>query len=314
MFLSVNFVSQERIVPEEEISSFFQKMKKVIKKVDPAFIFNMDESFVSPNKKEKVVVSRTTRGVTKEEKVPCHLTLVGCICADKTAMKPLIIMDTKTAPPAFLTDDLLSKAYISGSEIGWINGEIYKSWMLNCFLPYLHMKRERLQMPMAPAILLMDGHSTRLNEEIIRKLLSEHVSVAIFPAHSSHLLQPLDLCPFGEFKKKLSKLSFSPGDRIRQKREKLVNQALLAWRYASMEDIIEAGFKRSGIWPFNPEAVLTGNPASIVDETPAPGQEKRTKRISISNRVFTCTQDIEETFSEAPPAKKRKTTPARKGK
>ena len=103
-FLAVNSALQERIVPKEEIATFFQQYKKLIKEVNPAFIFNMDESFVSPNTKEKVVVSRTTRGVTKEEKVPCHLTLVGCVCADNTAMKPLIILDIKTAPPAFLTD------------------------------------------------------------------------------------------------------------------------------------------------------------------------------------------------------------------
>ena len=134
-FLAVNSALQERIVPKEEIATFFQQYKKLIKEVNPAFIFNMDESFVSPNTKEKVVVSRTTRGVTKEEKVPCHLTLVGCVCADNTAMKPLIILDIKTAPPAFLTHDLLSKAFISGSETGWMNGEIYSSWVKDCFSP-----------------------------------------------------------------------------------------------------------------------------------------------------------------------------------
>lgn len=306
-FLAVNSALQERIVPKEEIATFFQQYKKLIKEVNPAFIFNMDESFVSPNTKEKVVVYRTTRGVTKEEKVPCHLTLVGCVCADNTAMKPLIILDIKTAPPAFLTYDLLSKAFISGSETGWINGEIYSSWVKDCFLPFLHEKREHLRMPMAPAILLLDGHSTRFNKDVLEQLVANRVKVAIIPAHSSHLMQPLDLCPFGEFKKKVSKLSFSPGDGIRQKREKLVNQAILGWRYASMEDIIEAGFKRSGLWPFNPNAVLMGSPASIVDKTDAPEQMKRTRRISINNRVITCIQDINDLFSEAPPAKKRNT-------
>ena len=149
----------------------------------------------------------------------------------------------------------------------------------------------------------MDGHSTRCDKDALKELISHNVSVIIIPAHSSHVLQPLDCYPFSEFKRKLSKGKlFEKKDTIPIKREKTLKRAILAWKYASMEDSIEAGFTKSGLVPFDPQKILRPEAACLVRsmkkknanlEDPAKG-----KRISISNRVISSINDITQLFLE----------------
>ena len=95
-------LEEERNVPEEEIIEFLQKFRQCVKsnKATNEFIFNMDESFISPNCNEKVIINKlhSQKGFARDCKVPFHLTMVACVCADNTALKPLAILDTKTAP------------------------------------------------------------------------------------------------------------------------------------------------------------------------------------------------------------------------
>ena len=91
-------------------------------------------------------------------------------------------------------------------------------------------------------------------------------------------------------------------DTIPIKREKTLKRAILAWKYASMEDSIEAGFTKSGLVPFDPQKILRPEAACLVRsmkkknanlEEPAKG-----KRISISNRVISSINDITQLFPE----------------
>jgi len=45
----------------------------------------------------------------------------------------------------------------------------------------------------APAVLVVDGHSSRYNPSTLRYLRRNFIHLLVIPAHSSHILQPLDL-------------------------------------------------------------------------------------------------------------------------
>ena len=55
------------------------------------------------------------------------------------------------------------------------------------------------------ALLLVDSHTSRDQEDFIRICKDENIDILTFPSHTTHLLQPLDLTVCGSFKKNLNK-------------------------------------------------------------------------------------------------------------
>jgi len=73
------------------------------------------------------------------------------------------------------------------SESGWSNTDVFKDYMENHFLKYVH-RTDATQ----PVLLLFDGHTTHTSPEMIRWARERHIHMFVLPAHTSHLLQPLD--------------------------------------------------------------------------------------------------------------------------
>jgi hypothetical protein len=53
-----------------------------------------------------------------------------------------------------------------------------------------------------PALLLLDCHSTHMELTSINLLLNSDIQPLYLPAHTTHILQPLDDVIFGSFKRK----------------------------------------------------------------------------------------------------------------
>ena len=71
------------------------------------------------------------------------MTLVCCIAADGTDITPLLILDIKTVHPG-LIDKSIGFA-ITGSDSGWITGNIFKMWVSDVFIPEVERRRENLK-------------------------------------------------------------------------------------------------------------------------------------------------------------------------
>jgi len=66
--------------------------------------------------------------------------------------------------------------------------------MREVFVPYVQTQRELCGLPKeAPSVLVVDGHSSRYNPSTLHYLRQNHIHLLVIPAHSSHILQPLDL-------------------------------------------------------------------------------------------------------------------------
>ncbi len=64
-----------------------------------------------------------------------------------------------------------------------------------------------------PVLVILDDHSIRVSIEVTRMFLS-------IPPHTSHIIQPLDRCPNGEYKKMLEKnLVLNLNDTAQMKRD-----------------------------------------------------------------------------------------------
>ena len=217
----------------------------------PSQIYNADETGVScVHKPSKVCVEKgqkTVWAVTSGEKGQTN-TILACGSASGHSLPPMIIFPKerislelmKGAPPGTL---------FTGTKCGWINGSTFFKW-LQFFVAQIP--------PQRPVLLLYDGHASHISSEIIDYAVLHDIMIVCLPAHSSHLLQPLDVAVFKSFKVFFNSacrafLHRYPGKVITvYDISPLVGEA---WPKALTPENLISGFRHSGIYPLCPEKV-----------------------------------------------------------
>lgn len=263
-------------------------------KFPPQLIFNMDETMLdSSGYKVKVLVrSGARRPFVENEAKFQHITMILCISASGNYVRPCVIFPLVHEP--YLLDSVRSFFHISGQQNGFIINEIWHEWVQKTFIPHVIEMRKVLGMPDQKALLLVDSHSTRKYEPT-KKLFEQHnIFVKILPAHSSTILQPLDLTVNGEFKRVLRN-RFKPktNEKTPEKRSRLMYKSVEALQSAFLMMHISDGFARAGLWPVNPNAPLNSTlvkyTSDLIDFAPPP---KRKRGANIAGKVLT-TGDIQ---------------------
>ena len=86
--------------------------------------------------------------------------------------------------------------------------------------------------PVRPVFILMDGHGSHTSIKVVERAWATNVHLIYFPAHTTHILQPLDVGVFKSFNTNFSKactkyISNNPGRVIiTDKLASLVAEAL----------------------------------------------------------------------------------------
>ena len=133
---------------------------------------------------------------------------------------------------------------------GWSNSELYLKW-LNFFVDNIP--------PTRPILLIQDGHSSHMSIEAIEYSKVNGIFILCLPSHTSHILQPLVIEVFKSFKSYFSKagaryMADHPGRVITT--DKLVSLVADACRPHALTQLnIMSGFRKSGLFPFNPSVV-----------------------------------------------------------
>ena len=153
----------------------------------PCLIFNVDESAAL-----KVVAPCGVR----HSQVVCagnkaQITVVACCNAAGYTMPLMVIFDRKTLKPEMATGEVPGTMY-GLSRSGWMDGDLFELWFTHHFLPYAP--------PTRPLLLLLDGHSSHYQLNVVKKAAEEQVILFCLPPHTTHLTQPLDKGPFGPLK------------------------------------------------------------------------------------------------------------------
>ena len=130
-----------------------------------------------------------------------HTTLVACIAADGSATKPLVIIREVTIRERLAGEGWTPrKVILAHTASGYINQEVFLSWINAIFVPEVEKRRTELDMPEQRAFLVMDNCTAHTNDDV-QQVLNEHNIVLVFiPAHGSHIFQPLDRSTFASFK------------------------------------------------------------------------------------------------------------------
>jgi hypothetical protein len=159
--------------------------------------------------------------------------------------------------------------FVSSSPSGWSNDELGLAWLQHVFDRYTKEKCRRRY-----RLLILDGHGSHVTEPFIDYCYQHRILLAVFPPHSTHRLQPLDVVLFGPLAQAYSSelslhtamsqglLSISKGDFIPLFRS--------AYASAFTRTNIITSFEATGIWPMK-RARVTGKlepPSPATRESP----------------------------------------------
>ena len=255
-------------VNKETMDNYFLLLKDTLEKYDllnnPSQLYNVDETGMPLDHRPPKIV--TTRG---QRKVRCRtsgnksqITVIACVSAVGQVIPPFVIFDSKSLNQQWTIGEVPGSRYGLSSS-GWVDTELFKSWLKDHLLKYAVGTR--------PLLLVLDGHSTHYQPELIKYAKSNDVVLMCLPPHTTHESQPLDASVFKPLKQNWNAacskfMQQNPGKVI----TKCNFSSLLseAWNKTMVPTVITAGFRRSGIYPFNPDIIDYSVPTN--DDTSKP--------------------------------------------
>ena len=251
----------------EILAQCYDMLEKTLQDNDldgkPTQIFNMDETGFPLDPAPPLVVapvgSKHVSQITTGNKA--QITVISCCNAAGYAMPPTVIFDRKSLRQEFTIGEVPGTTYTLSSS-GWVNSEIFSSWFHDHFLAHAP--------PQRPLLLLLDGHSSHFEPGVVRTAAEEGVLIFCLPPHTTHLTQPLDKGCFAPLKMFWREecqlfLSRNPGKVVtRYQFSELFGRAWM--RGMTMTNII-AGFRTTGVYPFNRDALQSKVLSSSFDPT-----------------------------------------------
>jgi hypothetical protein len=235
--------------------------------IEPGDTYNIDEKgfMIGVLGRSKRVFSKNT-WVKKRVRAPTQdgnrewITVLACICADGSALPPSLIYQAKSgAIRDTWVEDITSgdhSVHVTSSPSGWTNDEIGLSWLKQVFDRYTKEKCRR-----SWRLLILDGHGSHVTMNFLEYCDQNRILLAIFPPHSTHTLQPLDVVMF----KPLSSAYSSELAHHHQqqalghlpiKKGDFFPLFWSAWIKSFKKETILKSFEATGIWPMDAEVIL----------------------------------------------------------
>ena len=265
---------------KETIDTFFGKLGSLYGRLNliskPMNVYNVDESGVTIVHRPGRVVAELGRqkvyAVTSAERGKTH-TVLACVSASGCALPPLIVYPRKKSVPDKLKEDAVPGTVFCNSDNGWINKEIYLHWF-ELFLKMIPKAR--------PVLIIQDGHASHVTIDLIELARANSIHILCLPAHTTHVLQPLDVGVFKSFKANFNKachkyIAEHPGRVITT--DVIASLVGAAWPHSFTPNNIMSGFRKCGIFPINPGAV--------------------TDRQLAPSKAFQCKDKVESTVTES---------------
>ena len=198
---------RQRILQEdpEVIGAWFKLVQETIVKygVHNEDIHNFDETGfqmgVIGSMKVVADSERRSRPTTVQPGNGEWVTVIQSICAAGYATPPFIIYKGRVHISAWYEEaDIPHNWKLAVSENGWTNNALGLEWLKH-FDAYTEARSVG-----SYRLLILDGHESHLNQEFKDYCLEHKILTLCMPAHSSHILQPLDVVCFAPLKVKYS--------------------------------------------------------------------------------------------------------------
>ena len=212
-----------------------------------------------------------------------HMTLLFCISASGGSLVPLIILPISKLPE--LPANVIHTFAFAGSESGCINNNIFNSWLNNTFIPNITDNRI-INGANEPALLILDRYSTRKSLDTDKLWADHKIKILLLPTNSSALLQPLDLSVNNKFKDLLRHTFINnPNDNSTERRVKCLICCSQIIQDTLCPCVVRQGWKHSGLYPIDPEIVLSSSMIASEEEIPQKNSQKK-KSIKFNNDIL----------------------------
>ena len=230
-------------------------------------IWNMDETG------KALGVCANTRVLASSQKKKAYYqspenrewaSIIECVSATGKKLRPVVIFKGKNLQSTWFPSTIPDWLYTT-SENGWTSNAIGAEWLQRVFLPDTAPSQDRWRM------LILDGHGSHVDLEFLWICKQNKVRLLFLPAHSSHVLQPLDLSVFSVVKRfyrqQIQELSYLD-DAAPVKKERFITAYHAARESAITERVIRAGWATAGICPLNINRVVNSSQVSQRPTTP----------------------------------------------
>ncbi|XP_072400688.1 uncharacterized protein [Diabrotica undecimpunctata] len=249
---SVEFARKKNFDPFL-IYNYFDLLENVIEELGlqerPSQIWNLDESsFCTDPSKTKIVGQRgapSTRTISGPGKQ--NTTVLMCCSASGKKAPPLIVFKGKHVWDQWTASrgtEFLDTTYAATPK-GWMETTVFRNYFENSFLKFIGSER--------PVLVIYDGHASHLGADVINIAVENHITILKLPPHTSHVLQPLDLCVFKSLKTRWDA-------KLVEWQRRNVGAAVTKSMFSKMigeiwqetrPEILVSGFIKAGIVPLN---------------------------------------------------------------
>jgi hypothetical protein len=267
-FLNAIDLARHKADSTASYRQYFSTLKEKMNQysIQPHNCYNMDEKGFLIGRLHKVrrlfpkaLVQRQKLLGAGQDGSRQWITLIATICADGSSLPPALIYKATSGD---LQDSWLQDydpqehpCWFASSPNGWTSDELGLSWLKSLFHEQTASKAGRDW-----RLLILDGHGSHCTLSFLEWCRSHKILVAVFPPHSTHRLQPLDVSLFGPLATYYSQ-ELDAHSRLSQglagvtKRDFFKN-FYSAFDNAFTEANVRSGWRKTGIEPFDPHQVL----------------------------------------------------------
>jgi hypothetical protein len=180
--------------------------------------------------------------------------------------------------------------FITSSPTGWSNNDIGLAWLEQIFNRFTKEKAGR-----SYRLLILDGHGSHITMNFIEYCDRRRILLMVFPPHSTHTLQPLDVVMF----KPLSQAYTTALATFLQRTQGLVpikkrdffSLFWQAWVSSFKEETTLMSFTATVIWPMDPWPVLQKFTRTPSPDRPSPSHLSDTDWIHLDRLVRSTVRD-----------------------
>ncbi|CAH0549892.1 unnamed protein product [Brassicogethes aeneus] len=249
------------LITEESIRLWFRNLRMYLTQNncidildDPSRILNGDESgFPLCPKTGKVLGPRGYKNLYKiktgSDKENVTVLVQGSHQQNETKFPDF------SRPPKAIVENMPPSWVLGKSESGWMRSDVFFEYIANDFNKWVDENKLK-----RPILLLVDGHRSHMSLPFSQFCDANKIILYALPPNTTHMLQPADVSVFRPLKQQwkntvaqwqsepenlnrsITKVNFCP----------VFNEAL---KSSDMTISIKNGFKRCGLFPFDPNNV-----------------------------------------------------------
>jgi hypothetical protein len=234
--------------------------------IEPGNTYNMDEKgfMIGVLGRSKRVFSKQT-WIQKGVRAPLQdgnrewITVLASVCADGSTLPPTLIYQAKNGAIRDTWVESITSGehavHVVSSPSGWTNNDIGLSWIQQVFDRYTKEKCRR-----SYRLLILDCHGSHVTMDFIEYCHQNRILLAIFPPHSTHTLQPLDVVMFkplsSAYSSELAHHQQQALGHLPIKKGDFFPLFWSAWITSFKKETILKSFEATGIWPMNADVIL----------------------------------------------------------